>query len=148
MSKSSRCTRIILAPLGSPPRYRREKSDLVAPPDRGLGADILLVDRHANYREISQRLGMERTAVAQPLEQPGDVIHLGGLLKNLLGMPDAGTQPGKIQELHLVTRDRRRAGGVAGEVPAVQPRALIRTPRKREEIRLQRRGAGLSQSRR
>src|SRR3954451_5385807 len=122
MSKSSRCTRIILAPLGSPPRYRRENRDLVALADRVLGADILLVDRHANYREVSQRLGMKRTAVAQPLEQPGDVIHLGGLLKNLLGMPDAGTQPGEIKQSYVLLDRGSLARIGADGTPAVRRR--------------------------
>jgi hypothetical protein len=85
----------------STPRHRRKDRDLVTVADRMVATDIILIDRDPHYREVAQRFRITGIAAAQPVEQSGDVIHLGGLGQIFFRMPDAGAQPSEIEELYL-----------------------------------------------
>ncbi len=76
-----------------------------------IAPDIILVDRDPHDRGVAQRLGITGTAAAQPIEQPGDIVHLGRLRQILLGLSDAGAQPGEIQQLYTAP-DRGPLGGI------------------------------------
>src|SRR4051812_32725135 len=79
---------------------RRENRDFVPVRDRVVASDIILVDRDSHDREIPQRLGIGGAAPTQPVEQSGHIAHMLGQGGLLLGVADARTQPGEVQQLH------------------------------------------------
>src|SRR5690606_10045453 len=96
-SNGSRWTRI----TGSPSGYRREQCDLVAGPDRMVGADILLVDRASHDGPVGECRGMARAAGGQPIDELSGRGDVPRRINILLTEPDPGAQPREIEHLHV-----------------------------------------------
>src|SRR3984957_11302634 len=104
MSKSSRCTRIMLASAAG---HRREDRHLVARLHREIPADRTAVDRDAQSPAVLQGIGEARPARLERIDQGARRGHARGQIEGFLGRADLGLEPGEIEQLHQGHLGRR-----------------------------------------
>src|SRR5208282_4799781 len=97
-SKSSRCTRIMLASAAG---HGREERDLVGGLHREIPADRTAVDRDTQGAAVLQGLGKARPARLQPIDQGPGRGHARRKIERFLGLADLGLEPGEIEQFHF-----------------------------------------------